>query len=166
MNKTDMEFFETYKRLDRLCSDVFGLRNGGVTRYIDELKAIGYEYSEDCKTLKRLRHIRNQMAHDEGTFDYQMCDREDIIWLNTFYNRMMKGDDPLAVHYRAGRKAQNTVRNNVQHNSNISYSNTSYRSGSNSSRHRKSRKANVIFNIIFFLLIIACACYIYFFEFN
>lgn len=151
MNKTDMEFFETYKRLDRLCSDVFGLRNGGVTRYIDELKAIGYEYSEDCKTLKRLRHIRNQMAHDEGAFDYQMCDREDIIWLNTFYNRMMKGADPLAVHYRAGRKAQNTVRNNVQHNS---------------SRHRKSRKANVIFNIIFFLLIIACACYIYFFEFN
>ena len=146
-----MEFFETYKRLDRLCSDVFGLRNGGVTRYIDELKAIGYEYSEDCKTLKRLRHIRNQMAHDEGAFDYQMCDREDIIWLNTFYNRMMKGADPLAVHYRAGRKAQNTVRNNVQHNS---------------SRHRKSRKANVIFNIIFFLLIIACACYIYFFEFN
>ena len=72
MNKTDMEFFETYKRLDRLCSDVFGLRNGGVTRYIDELKAIGSEYSEDCKTLKRLRHIRNQMAHDEGTFDYQI----------------------------------------------------------------------------------------------
>lgn len=151
MNKTDMEFFETYKRLDRLCSDVFGLRNGGVTRYIDELKAIGYEYSEDCKTLKRLRHIRNQMAHDEGTFDYQMCDREDIIWLNTFYNRMMKGAVPLAVHYRVGRKVQNTVRNNVQHNS---------------GRHRKSRKANVIFNIIFFLLIIACACYIYFFEFN
>lgn len=26
MNKTDMEFFETYKRLDRLCSDVFGLK--------------------------------------------------------------------------------------------------------------------------------------------
>ena len=65
MNKTDMEFFETYKRLDRLCSDVFGLRNGGVTRYIDELKAIGYGCTEDCKTLKRLRHIRNQMAHDE-----------------------------------------------------------------------------------------------------
>ncbi len=151
MNKTDMEFFETYKRLDRLCSDVFGLRNGGVTRYIDELKAIGSEYSEDCKTLKRLRHIRNQMAHDEGTFDYQICDRDDIIWLNAFYNRIMKRTDPLAVHYRTGRKAQNTVRNNVQHNSN---------------RHRKNRKANVIFNIIFFLIIIACACYIYFFEFN
>lgn len=151
MNKTDMEFFETYKRLDRLCSDVFGLRNGGVTRYIDELKAIGSEYSEDCKTLKRLRHIRNQMAHDEGTFDYQICDRDDIIWLNAFYNRIMKRTDPLAVHYRTGRKAQNTVRNSVQHNS---------------SRHRKNRKANVIFNIIFFLIIIACACYIYFFEFN
>ena len=51
MNKTDMEFFETYKRLDRLCSDVFGLRNGGVTRYIDELKAIGYGCTEDCKTF-------------------------------------------------------------------------------------------------------------------
>ena len=36
----------------------------------------------------------------------------------------------------------------------------------NSSRHRKNRKANVIFNIIFFLIIIACACCIYFFEFN
>ena len=134
---------------------MFGLRNGGVTRYIDELKAIGSEYSEDCKTLKRLRHIRNQMAHDEGTFDYQICDRDDIIWLNAFYNRIMKRTDPLAVHYRAGRKAQNTVRNNVHHS--VQH---------NSSRHRKNRKANVIFNIIFFLIIIACACCIYFFEFN
>ena len=159
MNKTDMEFFETYKRLDRLCSDVFGLRNGGVTRYIDELNAIGYGCTEDCKTLKRLRHIRNQMAHDEGTFDYQMCDRDDIIWLNAFYNRIMKRTDPLAVHYRAGRKAQNTVRNNVHHSVLHSVQH-------NSSRHRKNRKANVIFNIIFFLIIIACACCIYFFEFN
>ena len=138
-----MEFFETYKRLDRLCSDVFGLRNGG----------------EDCKTLKRVRHIRNQMAHDEGTFDYQVCDRDDIIWLNAFYNRIMKRTDPLAVHYRAGRKAQNTVRNNVHHS-------VQHNVQHNSSRHRKNRKANVIFNIIFFLIIIACACCIYFFEFN
>lgn len=100
-----------------------------MTRYIDELKAIGYGCTEDCKTLKRLRYIRNQMAHDEGTFDYQMCDRDDIIWLNAFYNRIMKRTDPLAVHYRAGRKAQNTVRNNVHHS--VQH---------NSSRHRKNAR--------------------------
>ena len=124
-----------------------------------------HDYSDaDCRMTAFLLLdgvIRSELTEDhyEGTFDYQICDRDDIIWLNAFYNRIMKRTDPLAVHYRAGRKAQNTVRNNVHHSVLHSVQH-------NSSRHRKNRKANVIFNIIFFLIIIACACCIYFFGVN
>ena len=36
MQATDQAFFESYKRLDRLCFDAFSCRNG-VTAYIDEM---------------------------------------------------------------------------------------------------------------------------------
>lgn len=151
MNKTDMAFFETYKKLDRLCSDMFGLKNGGVTRYIDELKAIGYEYTDDCKILKRLRYIRNMLAHDEGTFDCEMCTKDDIAWLENFYDRLMRRTDPLAVYYSNSRKTHNTRRNNVQQGSNTL---------------RKLHNGIIIFKIVFLLLTLACICYMYFLKFN
>ena len=36
MQAIDNEFFEAYKRLDRLCSDIYGCRNG-VSQYIEDM---------------------------------------------------------------------------------------------------------------------------------
>ena len=38
MNRINVEFFETYKKLDRLCAQMYGLSGGGVTAYIDDMK--------------------------------------------------------------------------------------------------------------------------------
>ena len=38
----DNEFFEAYKRLDRLCSDIYGCRNG-VSQYIEDMERASYQ---------------------------------------------------------------------------------------------------------------------------
>ena len=113
MNRINVDFFETYKKLDRLCAQMYGLSGGGVTAYIDDMKdnwAAAYgtdNWNETFNTLRRLRHMRNEMAHDEGAFDVLNCTMEDINWLNSFYYALMNGYDSLscirkkaAEHYR------------------------------------------------------------------
>ena len=70
MRKTDNDFFEAFKRLEKLCNDMFGVTHGGVTEYINEMTNINDKgerridgWLRDLATLKRLRHIRNQIAH-------------------------------------------------------------------------------------------------------
>ncbi len=102
MNRVNVEFFETYKKIDRLCAQMYGLSGGGVTAYIDDMKAHTYgarrpdNWNVTFNTLRRLRHMRNEMAHDEGGFDTVMCTNEDIYWLNSFYDALMHGRDPLS----------------------------------------------------------------------
>ena len=38
MNRINVDFLETYKKLDRLCAQMYGLSGGGVTAYIDDMK--------------------------------------------------------------------------------------------------------------------------------
>lgn len=42
MQAIDNEFFEAYKRLDRLCSDIYGCRNG-VSQYIEDMERVSYQ---------------------------------------------------------------------------------------------------------------------------
>ena len=101
MQKLDNDFFEAYKRLDRLCSDIYGCRNG-VSRYIDDLEHVSYRdrfavplVDAAYKSLKHLRGVRNQIAHDPGQF--QICEECDIRQIDEFYDCLMTGNDPLTV---------------------------------------------------------------------
>ena len=96
----DNEFFEAYKRLDRLCSDIYGCRNG-VSQYIEDMDGAFYQgrlavpmWEQAYKTLKHLRWVRNQIAHDSGQI--LICDESDIQDVNDFYDDIMSGCDPLA----------------------------------------------------------------------
>ena len=99
MQKLDNEFFEAYKRLDCLCSDIYGCSNG-ISRYIDDLEHISYRdrlavpmVETSYKRLKHLRWVRNQIAHDPGQF--QICEESDISQINDFHNDIITGNDPL-----------------------------------------------------------------------
>ena len=35
----NIEFFDEYKRLDKLCAELFGKNSGGITSYINEMEA-------------------------------------------------------------------------------------------------------------------------------
>ena len=95
----DNEFFEAYKRLDRLCSDIYGCHNG-VSRYIEDMNCTPYRerfavssWERTYKTLKHLRWVRNQLAHESGQI--QICEECDIRDINRFYDDILSGRDPL-----------------------------------------------------------------------
>ena len=115
LQEPDNEFFEAYKRLDRLCSDMYSCRNG-VSQYIEDMEHASYReqlavpsWEQAYQTLKHLRRIRNQIAHDSG--QVQICEECDIQNANAFYNNIIAGRDPLTQLHRyrkthaAGEKA-------------------------------------------------------------
>lgn len=98
----NVEFIEEYKKLDNFCNDMFGVRNGGVTAYIDKMKISApndkrkyREWDEDFGELKRLRAIRNKIVHESNGFSYALCDEGDIASVTAFRNRLMNRADPL-----------------------------------------------------------------------
>lgn len=99
MQALDNEFFEAYKRLDRLCSDMYGCRSG-VSQYIENMETqFSYgqfaipAWEQSYKMLKHLRWVRNQIAHDSGQL--QICEEYDIHDVNEFYDGIISGQDPL-----------------------------------------------------------------------
>ena len=114
MTKLEVEYFDAYKRLNRVCSDMFNDSNG-VSQYIlqmQQLFAAGQHsvsvWESDYRTLKRLRHVRNEIAHKE---DGSSCTESDINRLNEFYDRLLKGQDALSCYYRLQMK-KTTVEQN------------------------------------------------------
>ena len=103
MNTINYIFFETYKKLEKICNEIFSATNG-VTQYIDEMETVSFSvyynipnWKSDLSTLKNLRYIRNQIAHNEGSFDQNLCTQNDIDWLNNFHMRIMEQTDPLSL---------------------------------------------------------------------
>ena len=102
MSQINIDFFEAYKSLEKICNEIYG-QNNGVTLYISEMEGTSQfdsnrisGWDNDLKELKRVRHIRNSMAH-EGSFDDTACNAEDIFFVKQFYDRIMRTEDPLAV---------------------------------------------------------------------
>ena len=73
---TNIIFFDEYKKLDKLCSEMYGKNSGGVTCYLNDMMTVPVmqrnripEWNQTYDRLRELRHIRNQMAHEEGSFE-------------------------------------------------------------------------------------------------
>lgn len=103
MNNLNLIFLEEYKQLDKLCSELYD-GQPGVTSYINEMKNVNWNdardipnWKSDLYELKRLRHIRNHLAHTEGAFDEKLCTNDDVNWVKNFRNRILKQTDPLAT---------------------------------------------------------------------
>ncbi len=101
----DNEFFEEYKRLDKLCSEMYTCQNG-VSEYIAQMENKSHQgqyhvssWNSDYKMLKRVRWVRNQIAHDSGT--YQISEANDLEFVRDFYNRIFACQDSLALLRKA-----------------------------------------------------------------
>lgn len=101
-----MGFMQSYKHLDKLCRDMNGV---GVTGYLEDMErvpdgAVRVDgWRADYAALKRYRHIRNQIAHDEHAEENDLTSPADARWLDAFSARILNGTDPLAQNWRLTR---------------------------------------------------------------
>lgn len=99
MQKTDNDFFEEYKRVDTICSDMFSSREG-ITEYLNQMENTPQgryrvpTWENDYKHLKRCRWVRNQLAHNNV---YGMCKPEDLQFITGFHSRILSQNDPIAL---------------------------------------------------------------------
>lgn len=101
MDSINEQFLEEYKRLDKLCRDMYR-SDRGVTEYIEHMKQITVgerrfvsTWDSDLRRLIDLRHIRNQLTHEVGTWHADVCTQEDVAWLRAFYERICRAEDPV-----------------------------------------------------------------------
>ena len=100
MTYTDNIFFEEYKRLDRLCRDLFSCENG-VSEYILQMEENVYKgriipsWDYEYKTLKHLRYVRNKIAHDET--GCEISTEDDLLQVRRFYNNILSQKDPFSL---------------------------------------------------------------------
>lgn len=101
-----LAFIESYKHLEKMCGEILNDERR-LSAYIDEMLKIpnGAFYvtgwNEDLKKLKHYRWIRNQISHEPGCTEQNMCEPSDTDWLDNFYKRIMNQTDPLALYYQA-----------------------------------------------------------------
>ena len=98
-----IEFQEEYKRLDNLCKDYLSSFDG-VTAYIRQMddtpiyhQRLVKTWDVDYKRLKRVRWVRNQLAHVVGTLESDLCTENDLEWVQDFHERIINGNDPFAI---------------------------------------------------------------------
>ncbi len=112
MNRSDNEFFENYKCLDKICGEIFGYTNG-VSEYIRAMEEehgqldLRSDWVRDYKQLKHVRWVRNQIAHEAA--DERISKDDDTRFVLDFYDRIMRQTDPLAVYYQIQQKRADTI---------------------------------------------------------
>lgn len=103
MNTLNHTFFEKYKSLEKLCREMYQ-NNTGVTSYINDMINTPWRnrcnianWESDLIQLKRIRSLRNQLAHTEEAVMEDVCTEKDIQFVKDFHQRIMNGTDPLAL---------------------------------------------------------------------
>ena len=101
VTQLDNEFFEEYKRLDRLCSDMYSCQDG-IRQYLEDMECqfsagekVVPNWMQDYRKLRGLRKRRNTLAHNVS--EYQVCTERDIEDVKDFTNRILRRQDPLAM---------------------------------------------------------------------
>ena len=159
LNNINIEFFDEYKRLDKLCSEIYDQSSGGITSYINDMESVSsFEaqkilgWNSTYNKLKSLRHIRNQMAHGEGSFGDYECSYDDVEWLRDFYSKIMNVSDPLAI-YRKNMKIEKQLQNKKPYKQ--SSENLSNESGNDMYFGKNNSPEGLDFKFILVILLVA-----------
>ena len=113
-----LEFQEAYKGLDKLCRECLSGYDG-VSGYIRLMESEWYgeqyvsTWNSDLKKLKHVRWVRNQLSHEVGKLESNICSQFDLEFVDDFYERIMNTTDPLAM-LRKAREIENQRKNNIK----------------------------------------------------
>ena len=152
MNDLELAFFEEYRDVDNLCRDMYNSQQG-VTEYIKLMEYYDYDgqnlvdgWTEKYKMLKRLRWLRNNIAH-EG---YSETTEDDLIELEHFHAQLMKVQDPLSevLHYLR------RMQHNHQAETQTIMTSPSYSSGNAKKRSSAMVKVGMIVAIVILILVV------------
>lgn len=155
MNNTENRFFEQYKKLDNLCMDLLN-SNQGVSAYIKEMertpifeRRLVKSWDSDYKMLKRIRWIRNNIAHSDYSSE---CEEKDIAYTRNFYQRIMKQEDPFSVIRK--KKAIQPTKHNDTVNIGEFRKKENYKEKKNYIKYIENEKIILLILIIIFLAIV------------
>lgn len=101
-----MGFLDSYKRLEKLCNEIYG-NNHGISAYIDDMKNLTLAqryvvgWNNDMEQLTHCLKIRNKIVHDPNCTEENVCKYGDTQWIDNFHNRIMTQNDPLAMYRKA-----------------------------------------------------------------
>ncbi len=91
---------EEYKKLEKLCSDMYSGKNG-VGEYLSQMlyedrtgKARVPTWESDHKTLKHIRSLGSKIARDPGPTP--LSRQSDLDYVIDFHERILEGKDPLS----------------------------------------------------------------------
>ncbi len=111
-------FIDEFKHLEKICNEIY-CEQHGVTQYINEMEQkSGYasrkipNCDNDLASLKRVRHIRNNLVHEsDETVDYN---NSDIKFIKAFYRKIITQQDPLALlQKQKGNTTDSKINNRV-----------------------------------------------------
>lgn len=112
LHELDNHFFEAYKRLDRLCADLYS-GNNGISAYIADMESKTAKgrlsvpsWDSDCKNLKHVRWVRNRIAHESALM--QVSETSDLTFVKNFYDRILSEEDPLTLLRKADTRQKRT----------------------------------------------------------
>ena len=99
--KRNTEFLEAYIAFESVCSEKFGLKNGGATEYI-KILIKEFDAPKRDHILPKLvsyRNIRNRMAHENGALSkIKDIDASDVRWLKKFTKLVIRKKDPVSLY--------------------------------------------------------------------
>ena len=103
MRDLNINFLEEYKSVDNICKDIFGTRDG-ISEYIRIMENTHWQdykcvstWQSDYSELKHARWVRNQITHENGTMDSNICSQNDFNWIKNFRFRILNSKDPLTL---------------------------------------------------------------------
>lgn len=164
MHTQDNVFFEEYKRLDRLCGDMYRRQNG-VSAYIADMEenaAAGQfqilNWNDDYKMLKHVRWIRTKIAHEPD--NNRFSEAADTAFLQDFHNRVLSQRDPLAAlrkvkeEKRVSQQSQQKTQNRIPQEP---LSNTA-------ARQTRRRLSGLTYGLIVLAIVLFLTSYFVFFR--
>lgn len=118
MDNINIRFLEEYKRLDKLCREIY-TADKGVTSYIEDMKNESSPYKKDIpewhsslKSLIDIRHKRNILTHEPDTLDMDIVSESEISFVKKFRQSILEQSDPMSKVMKIHNEKKITLQNN------------------------------------------------------
>lgn len=102
-NKTNLSFFNAYIQLDKTCADRLGIKQNGLSTYMNKLVDMRFApgRSEVLPRLIKYRNCRNKIAHEMNAMsDAGDVTKSDIRWIRKFTKSVANRTDPVSRYER------------------------------------------------------------------